>query len=153
MKNILVSVFFVMAATYGVSAQTAQTVYFELGGPGIASFNYDTRFKGQDGLGARIGVGGISSNGDAIVYIPIGLNCLLGKEGPHYFELGGGITPIIGDVDGEGVFQSNIFGHLVFGYRLQPINGGFSFRAFVCPVFGNGNFVPYYAGLSFGYKF
>src|SRR3546814_1152650 len=45
---------------------------------------------------------------------------------------------------------SGSFGHLHFGYRLQPVNGGFTFRAGMTPVFGDGYFIPYYFSLSFG---
>ncbi|MDZ4748366.1 MAG: hypothetical protein SH808_07740 [Saprospiraceae bacterium] len=146
-------IFMLAAAMYQVaSAQTAQTVYFELGGPGLASFNFDTRFKGQDGLGARIGLGGFSVGGEGVVFVPIGLNYLLGKDGRHFFEIGGGVTPVFGNDGSDGAFAGT-FGHLLFGYRLQPQDGGFSFRAFINPIFGNGFFIPYYLGLSFGYKF
>jgi hypothetical protein len=56
------------------------------------------------------------------------------------------------NTDEDGNFDGS-FGHLTFGYRLQPADGGFTFRAAVVPIFGQGGFVPYYAGLSFGYKF
>jgi len=36
---------------------------------------------------------------------------------------------------------------------LQPQNGGFTFRAFINPIFGEFGFIPYYGGVSFGYKF
>jgi hypothetical protein len=140
-----------------VNAQAAKSVYFELGGPGLASFNFDTRFGNkQDGLGGRIGIGGFSltvdgeSNG--VVFIPIGLNYLLGKDGKNYFEFGGGVTPVIVSGSGDGDFTST-FGHLNFGYRLQPAKGGFTFRAFITPIFGSFGFIPYYGGVSFGYKF
>jgi len=153
MKKLFFFFTFVIASYQVMTAQSAQSVYFELGGPGLASFNYDTRFTGrEDGIGGRIGVGGFTVDGDGVVFLPIGLNYLLGNDGRHYFELGAGATPIFGTSSGDGTF-SELFGHLVFGYRLQPVNGGFSFRAFICPIFGNGAFIPYYAGLSFGYKF
>ncbi len=153
MKKLMFIFTLALAGYHLSSAQTAQSFYFELGGPGIASFNFDTRFSGrQDGIGARIGVGGYSIDGDGAVFVPIGINYLLGGESRHYFEIGGGATPVFGTSDGDGTF-SELFGHLIFGYRLQPINNGFTFRAFICPIFGNGNFIPYYAGLSFGYKF
>ena len=39
----------------------APNIFFELGGPGLASFNFDTRFaKSESGLGGRIGFGGFS---------------------------------------------------------------------------------------------
>ncbi len=153
MKKLLFIFTLALASYHVANAQSAQSVYFELGGPGLASFNYDTRFTGrEDGIGGRIGVGGYSIDGEGVVFLPIGINYLLGKDSRHYFEIGGGATPIFGDNGGDGTF-SELFGHLVFGYRLQPINGGFTFRVFLCPIFGNGDFVPYYAGLSFGYKF
>jgi hypothetical protein len=152
MKNLFIVVSLLLSLCQLSKAQSTQSVYFELGGPGIASINYDMRFKGPAGIGARVGIGGVGSNGDAIIYVPVGLNYLLGKDERHYFEIGAGYTPVIGNVDGDSVL-SDSFGHLLFGYRLQPINGGFSFRAFLCPVFGGGYFVPYYAGLSLGYAF
>ncbi len=130
----------------------AQSIYFELGGPGLASVNYDTRFsKKEDGIGGRVGVGGFSVDGTGVVFIPIGVNYLLGKDKRNYFELGAGVTPVIGT--GAGGDFSETFGHLLFGYRMQPEAGGFTFRAFVCPVFSSKFFVPYYGGISFGYKF
>lgn len=150
--------FFILMAIIGFAitakAQSAQSIYFELGGPGIAALNYDTRFTGrEDGIGGRIGIGGISIDGEGLFYIPVGLNYLLGKEGSkHYFELGAGATPAFGS-DGDGGNLTETFGHLLFGYRLQPPAGGFTFRAFISPIFGNGYFIPYWVGISLGYKF
>ena len=50
-------------------AQAAKSMYFELGGPGIASFNFDFRFgKRQDGLGGRVGFGGFYVDGSGAAY-------------------------------------------------------------------------------------
>jgi hypothetical protein len=41
-------------------AQAAKSIYFEVGGPGLASFNYDTRLTNrEDGIGGRLGVGAL----------------------------------------------------------------------------------------------
>ncbi|MBS1640112.1 MAG: hypothetical protein JSR12_08635 [Bacteroidetes bacterium] len=133
----------------------AKSVYFELGGPGISSFNFDTRFnKREDGWGARFGVGGFSVDGEGVMFIPVGINYLVGKDQRNYFEMGGGATLMSAS---QNIFANNqsssAFGFLQFGYRLQPKNGGFTFRANMTPVFGRGFFVPYYFGISFGYKF
>lgn len=155
MKKIILTLSFV---TLGFIASQAQTMFFELGGPGLASINFDTRFNKSDaGLGGRVGVGGFSvgTSGDrvGIVFIPIAANYLIGKDGKNYFEVGGGITPVIASAsNADGNFTST-FGHVSFGYRMQPAEGGFTFRAFINPVFGSGFFIPYYAGISFGYKF
>jgi hypothetical protein len=150
---VFISAFVIAVASQG---QAAKSIFFELGGPGIASFNFDTRFSNrEDGIGGRIGVGGFSIDGEGVVFIPLGLNYVLGKDNKNYFEIGGGITPLIASndfSDDDGNFTTT-FGHLLFGYRMQPANGGFTFRAFICPVFGSGFFVPYYGGVSFGYKF
>jgi hypothetical protein len=149
---IIVAIFFVSEAR----SQAAKSVYFELGGPGLASFNFDTRFGNrEDGLGGRIGVGGFSVDGEGVVFFPIGLNYLMGKDGKNYFELGAGVTPLIasGSFSDDGTTFSTTFGHLLFGYRMQPRSGGFTFRAFINPIFGSFGFVPYYGGVSFGYKF
>jgi hypothetical protein len=153
----LMSVCFISA----FSQQSAKAVYFELGGPGIASFNYDTRFsKKEDGFGGRIGLGGWSVDKVSTILVPVGLNYIVGKDRKHYFEVGAGVTVVSTsdnnndgwDDNDNGAFEST-FGHLNFGYRLQPADGGFFFRAAINPVFGNGFFIPYYGGVSFGYKF
>ncbi len=136
----------------------AKAVFFEIGGPGIASINYDMRFtKSESGIGGRVGFGGFSlgtgTDRTSAIFIPLGLNYLLGKDGKHYFELGGGAT-IVNTKEGTSNSDfSSTFGHLNFGYRMQPKDGGFFFRAAINPVFGRGFFIPYYAGLAFGYKF
>lgn len=157
--TILIAVF--VLAVNSVSAQAAKSVYVELGGPGLASVNFDMRFANkEDGFGGRVGIGGFSVNDGSdgkisAIFIPIGVNYLIGKDSKNYFEMGAGVTPVVLSAKYEGDNDSftGTFGHLLFGYRLQPANGGFTFRAFICPVFGNGGFIPYYAGLSFGYKF
>lgn len=138
------------------SGKAAKSIYFELGGPGLASFNFDTRFSArEDGIGGRVGIGGFSIDGSSAIFVPVGLNYILGKDGKNYFELGGGITPVFvsDDLTDDDDNFTGTFGHLMFGYRLQPRNGGFTFRAFISPVFSGGFFLPYYGGVSFGYKF
>jgi hypothetical protein len=152
MKKIYLTVITVISTLLTYS-QAAKSTYFELGGPGLASINFDTRFGNrEDGLGGRIGIGGFSVDGESAVFVPVGLNYLLSKDSRNYLEVGAGVTPVFLS-GGDGDTFSSTFGHLIFGYRMQPRNGGFMFRAFVCPVFGEFGFIPYYAGLSFGYKF
>ena len=155
MKKIIFFFFlgFILHQSAGAQ-ETAKSVYFELGGPGLASFNFDTRFsKKENGIGGRIGFGGFYVDGEGAVFLPIGINYLIGKETKHYFELGAGVTPVFvtDAVDAENFTET--FGHILFGYRLQPPKSGFTFRAFISPVFGDGYFIPYFGGVSFGYKF
>ncbi len=158
MKKVLFFIAFACVSATVFAQQAAKAVYFELGGPGLASFNFDTRFsKKEDGFGARIGFGGFSLDQSGAVFVPVGLNYILGKDGRNYFELGAGVTPVIVIDNTSGSSEDDTFGttfgHLNFGYRLQPADGGFFFRAAINPVFGNGFFMPYYGGVSFGYKF
>lgn len=147
----LVLLIMVAFATYDMAS--GQTFYFELGGPGIASFNIDTRFSSNPGgFGARVGIGGYSVDGSGQVYVPIGVNYLIGEGTKHFFEVGAGVTPVFGDDFDDGIFTET-FGHILFGYRLQPPDGGFSFRGFLSPIFSEGYFIPYYGGVSFGYSF
>ena len=115
-------------------------------------------------LGFRVGVGGYTltdnygdgySDKNTALFIPLGLNYLLGKDGKNYFETGAGVTIVsISNSYNNGSDQfSTTFGHLYFGYRLQPKKGGFLFRAGIVPIFNKYGFIPYYAGISFGYKF
>jgi len=155
MKKILLTLSF---AFLGYLGSQAQSLFFELGGPGLASINFDTRFTGKtDGLGGRAGVGGFSVRSGTeragVVFIPLGVNYLLGKDNKNYFEIGGGVTPVIASSSSADSDFTSTFGHVTFGYRMQPANGGFTFRAFISPVFGSGYFIPYFGGVSFGYKF
>lgn len=140
-----------------LQAQTpAKAIFVEVGGPGLASFNYDMRFqKKDDGLGFRVGLGGFKIDDVGLLTIPVGLNYLLGKDEKNYFELGAGFTYVSYKdtfFDEEETFSGS-FGHLNFGYRMAPKNGGFFFRAAINPIFGEGGFLPYYGGIAFGYKF
>ena len=154
MKKIILVFAIALGLAQVVSAQ-AKSVYFELGGPGLASINFDSRFtKSEAGIGGRIGIGGFSIDDASVVFVPIGLNYLLGKDNKNYFEIGAGLTPVITNIeDDDNNNFTTTFGHILFGYRMQPANGGFTFRAFISPVFGKGFFIPYYGGVSFGYKF
>lgn len=137
-----------------------QGVFFEILGTGLTySFNYDTRFQNRpDGLGARIGLSYYAIDGEKLFTLPVGLNYLLGKNG-HYFEMGAGATFIsVTEEDGEIFFvdsdsNTTITGNLVFGYRKQPVDSGFLFRAGFAPLITSGNFIPYWPYVSFGYSF
>lgn len=159
-----ITIITVLLFTISAKAQSqtpAKDVFFELGGPGIASFNYDMRFtKSESGIGGRVGIGGFSikvnNEKTSATFIPIGLNYLLGKDGRNYFEVGGGVSIVNTKSTNTGSSDdkfSSTFGFANFGYRLQPKDGGFFFRAAINPVFGKGYFIPYYAGIAFGYKF
>lgn len=161
MKTFTLGTLLLLTFSFSASAQkAAKSVYFELGGAGLASVNYDMRFqKKEDGLGFKAGVGGFNIDGTTAVFIPVGLNYLLSKDQKNYFELGLGVTFVsITDDYGygygyDGERFSTTFGHAFFGYRYQPRAGGFLFRAGLTPIFNKDGFVPYWAGVSFGYKF
>ena len=81
MKNLILITCFIAIADSYISAQSAKSVYFELGGPGIASFNFDTRFSGREGgLGGRFGAGysKFVGDGSSVFYLPLGINYLIG---------------------------------------------------------------------------
>ena len=138
------------------SSERAQSIYFEILGSGVTySFNYDTRFQDtRDGLGGRIGLSYISIDDNSVFTLPAMLNYLLGKEG-KYFEMGLGATYVSTNDDDAGLYvdEPNFIGTMVFGYRSQPVDGGFMFRGGVAPIISEGDFIPYYPYLSFGYTF
>ncbi|TCJ19364.1 hypothetical protein EPD60_02830 [Flaviaesturariibacter flavus] len=142
----------------GVAAQhAAKSVFVELGGPGLTSVNFDSRFTKKDGgIGGRAGVGYFNISGERLLLVPVGVNYLLSKDQRHYFELGAGVTVV--DYKSDFFYEdpnrfTGTFGHLNFGYRLQPKEGGFMFRAAINPLFTSEGFFPYYGGISFGYAF
>ncbi|MFD0767111.1 hypothetical protein ACFQZI_19795 [Mucilaginibacter lutimaris] len=150
-----------------------KTVFFELLGPGaVYSVNYDTRFaKRPDGWGGRIGLSYYSESGEHLFTAPLVVNYLAGKHG-KYFEVGAGITyynvntndvffdnryyEVIDPNGGYYVKEKNhngVLGTLNFGYRYQPLDGGFAFRTGVSPVFTQDRFLPWWPYVSFGYSF
>lgn len=137
----------------------------------------------MDSWGMRVGAGGYSvSDGESFFSLPVMVNKLYGK-GPHYFELGFGATfftfsdesynycvngysdPVTGEyicteyesdnyqfilpVDGS----PSIMGTLNFGYRRIPVDGGFTWKVNLNPIFNNNGFWPLYVGIGFGYAF
>ncbi len=140
----------VKQATLEQSNLRASNIFVELGGSSIIfSINGDMRFeKKLNGLGARIGIGYVSSGGESVLTVPVLMNYLLGKNG-KYFEIGAGAV-----FSNTGLFgpDNSIYGTLNFGYRRQPLYGGFLFRTGLAPVFDSKNFIPL-PYLSFGYAF
>jgi len=136
----------------------AQNVFVELGGQGLLfTANYDSRFSNRrDGLGGRIGIGYIASDGDNATTVPLSLNYLLGK-GKHFFEIGLGATLLATGGNEDTFFFNNnsskVIGTMSFAYRLQPVDSGFSLRVGLTPVFNTSFFIPYFGGLSLGYTF
>ncbi len=153
MKNLIITGL-ALLLTAGSFAQTAKSVYVEAGGPGLASLNFDTRFtKREDGIGGRIGVGGFKIGGTGAVFVPAGINYITSKDNKNYFEVGAGGTYVSASSNYSSDLFQESFGFATVGYRYQPKNGGFVFRAVINPVFGKGFFVPYYGAISLGYKF
>lgn len=154
MKKRLIFLVFILVTAYTGYAQSNQAVYAELLGNGlIFSFNYDTRFNARpDGLGGRIGLGFVGKGDDGAVLIPFQLNWLLGKNG-RYFEMGLGATYLGGTADLFDEDVDHFVGTMTFGYRRQPVDGGFMWKAAITPILADGFFWPYYVGFSLGYAF
>jgi hypothetical protein len=142
-----------------VTDRPPQAVFGELYGRSIIfSANYDRRlFKRLDGLGYTVGIGYADLDGLSIFSIPLTVNYLFGKHG-KYLELGAGISYINASITTTDDLSSStaeghtIIGTMTIGYRSQPINGGFMFRAGINPLFFSNDFIPY-PYVSFGYNF
>lgn len=137
-------------------AQTAaKAAYLEIGGPGLASINFDMRFANKDnGAGFRIGAGAFPINKATVVTVPLGLNYLFGKSKKNYFEAGAGFTYLNISTSHKGTSKNftSSFGNITLGYRHAPEKSGFFFKAELTPIIGSGFFLPF-GGLGFGYKF
>ncbi|PHI21397.1 hypothetical protein CEQ90_03085 [Lewinellaceae bacterium SD302] len=167
--------FFLLFIISGVEAQRSydrtgygrynKAVFLELGGSaGIYSFNYDMRLNRgrQDGIGFRVGVGGLSARVTAndqsgrvgYIAIPATFNYVLGQR-RHGLELGIGGT--LFHVNGEAEDSNDSFDfdgtaavpHLNLGYRYQALNDGLFFRLTYTPFIGLGHM----AGVSLGFNF
>ena len=166
MKKLFIFVAMLFAAI-NMQAQTkVQSVSVELlGAQSMAGINYDSRFKGNSGLGYRVGVGfGYGDNSGLFeqdikgVGVPIEINYLLGKK-HHKLEVGFGTSlgfyhvkesawyycqPVPPETEGHNeqyTSSSNHFGYFMFGdigYRYQRDNG-FMFRVGISPSFNFGD--------------
>jgi len=160
-----------------------RSIYAELGGPGLPySLNYDFRFDKTkiNSWGMRVGAGGYALDGNSFFSVPVMVNRLLGK-GPHYFEVGFGATfmaynqdyysyncrtdpngqYICDEVKMEGSYSfilpvdgsPSVMGTMNFGYRRIPVDGGFTWKVNLNPIFNNNGFWPLFAGIGIGYAF
>lgn len=160
MKKILSAIILILISVSESLAQAPQ-LYAELGGPSVAGINFDTRFsKKENGLGGRIGFGGFVIDGTGVLFIPAGINYLVGKpDAKNFLELGINLTYVSATESGQEADRNNnladTWGSLTFGYRYQPKGSGVTFRASVNPFFAFKNevFWPFYGGISVGYKF
>jgi hypothetical protein len=156
---------FLLCTKGNAQSPRAQSFYLEiLGAGGSYSANYDTRFGNQqNGWGARFGLGYHAIDRNSLFSAPVMVNYLAGKNG-KYFEIGMGATYLsIKDKDNPNRGSNNDFfifdygdrfmGTMNIGFRKQPIQNGVIFRVGISPVFGQGNFLPYWPYVSLGYKF
>ena len=164
------------SVTLIVSCSFAQnnTIYLELLGNGLLySLNYDRMVT--DKISVRAGYGGLTvsqfvtdenaapgtfsiTNEDVkITMIPLIVNYLRGG-GNHKLEIGGGVVLVSvdwsGTVEELGSFKLGADGALPtgnLGYRYQKSEGGFFFKASLCPFFAETMVTS--VGLGFGYSF
>ncbi|UJP63403.1 hypothetical protein [Mongoliitalea daihaiensis] len=183
MKKYILIACFILTLVISAQAQQqggTQAFYAELGGAGLAySFNYDFRFDKDDinSWGMRIGAGGWSrrdrswgNSSEGLLTMPIMLNKLYGRD-THFFEMGLGTTFIYyrdrwEDWNGAGTTTYKEFDFILpsgntpafmgvfnLGYRRVPVDGGFTFRANLTPIFNHNGFWPLWVGVGFGYAF
>jgi hypothetical protein len=151
---------------YGPEAPATRTannsIYIEGLGPGILySINYDRNFgdfAGRVGF-SYIGLSASSSSSSggteahaSWITVPLTLTYLGIGSKKNMFELGAGVTVVhvgagastFATTNAESASDSAtlLFGNMVFGYRLQPPDGGFLLRAGLSPIFGHGVFIP-----------
>ena len=154
-KIILCLCISLFAAVPSFGQQHPNSLYLEVGGSaGIYSINYD-RLIGSH-LGIRIGfsywadliIPGISAQ-----IFPTSLNCFIGN-GSSKFELGVGVTYVIGEINwfGERASGSVVVPNINIGYRYQSEDGGFLFRLGFMPLIGPHEILPW-GGLSAGVSF
>ena len=161
-------------ADHDFSGKHHQNISAELLGSHIlAGINYDRRFKSNrmDGIGFRIGVGGVNVNGNiqgdnvdiGIVTFPLEFNHLIGQRRSSLVS-GIGLLPVYAAVSANGPITNNDYvtgegfglvgGFLTFGYRLQPLKTGFMFQINWNPLILRGSgFNVGWVGISLGMGF
>lgn len=145
-------------AREGVGAYTDNALFLELGGPAVLySVNYDRRLG--DFFSLRVGASYLGINAGSTrataVLVPITFHVLVGGRSWSHFEIGAGAMPAFGSVttsSKSGASAAGVAGVGVVGYRLQPPDGGFFFRANLNVLVADGMALPW-PGLSFGATF
>lgn len=149
--------------------EAANTIHFELLGNGILySINYDRLFTHH--FSGRVGwmylSGDATSDDPTDPKVTVSMNLIpvtvsyLGGPGDHRLEVGGGpvLAYLSADVDDgvQGVSASGLASIVgMLGYRFQPMDGGFNFRAVFTPhlvIDAEEPLLPW-GGLSLGYTF
>ena len=132
-------------------AGTTKSVCAEVLGAGIGfSANFDSRFKGQNGLGFRAGLGFVPVTGITILTIPLGVNYITSKRSSHFeAEFTGTVfTSTNGKFNGDKISPVFLFPHV--GYRYSKPSKSFLGRIYGGPMFFGGITLPF-AGISLGY--
>ncbi len=168
MRKIIVCAAMLCIAFNIAAQETVRNVSVELlGAQNTVGINYNSRFKGNSGLGYRVGIGfgygdnsglGLFDQNIKGVGVPVELNYLFGKK-RHKLEVGFGTSlgvyhvketawyyyqPVSPETEGRSeqyTSSSNRFGYMMFGdigYRYQCDNG-FMFRVGVSPSFNFGD--------------
>jgi hypothetical protein len=139
------------------TVRTAENgIYVEGLGPGLFySLNYDRAFGD---VAARIGISYVSlsasgGNTTASAYflaIPVTVSYIGIGSKKHMFEIGGGVSILnVGagvstlGVESQSASTTILLGTAIFGYRLQPPDGGFMLRTGLSPIIGKGIFLPW----------
>lgn len=160
MKQVVICIIVCLYTINILTAQAANALYLEVGGPGIFSLNYDRRFiASDDGPGIRLGIGPaveisryIASHSIPFsLRMPVGVNYLLGKNG-NYFELEMGYSFSFNKNPINNIYTES-FGYIHIGYRYAPKYKNFIFRIGIIPVIKSWVIFPLWGGISFGYKF
>ncbi|MDQ3557327.1 MAG: hypothetical protein M3409_11220 [Gemmatimonadota bacterium] len=132
--------------------------YLELLGNGLLySVNYDRLFSERISgrVGAALLAADSSESAGRVLAVPIMVNYLAGT-GNGRLEAGIGALVLTGEaenVEGSGNESfAGVAGTATLGYRYQPLNGGFVFRAGFTPLLSGGRFFPW-LGISAGYAF
>jgi hypothetical protein len=132
-------------------------MYMEIGGQGVLyTLNYDYRFAKF--FAARVGfthytIPNFFFSDLTVTAFPIMGEFLVGGK-EHFFEIGLGIMPTIGESSFHffSSSKSAVVGTANIGYRYQPSDEGLLFRASL-PIFVTSTGVGAWGGVSFGYAF
>lgn len=166
MRKIFALSMMLLTASSMMAQQKVKSLSVELfGAQNTIGINYDSRLKGNSGLGYRVGIGfGYGDNSNLFdqnikgVGVPLEMNYLLGNK-HHKLEIGVGTSlgiyhvkettwyynqPVPPETEGQAeqhTSTSNRFGYFLFGdlgYRYQR-NNGLMFRIGISPSFNFGD--------------
>lgn len=134
------------------------TLFGEFGGNGVfLSLNYERQLGIKPGLGVHVGLGNADVDENFAFTIPVGMDYLFNiRNQKSFIEAGAGVTWALQNIwDGYNYTEPHKYKPRFIpsiGYRHHTPYG-LMWKITASPAFAKNNIIPFYPGISLGWRF